>query len=370
MKTILTIIISLLLLPMAMQAQKNKIQGTWEGQMSDEWLEVNIRQEDNKICGYSYDYILDMPANHCKAYFEGYYDKFRDTWVLNGTGFFENSGDHVLMVMKFKPVRRQGKTVLVGSVITRSSLNSILGNERPSYVELELTSKRPKSVPGSDGPCFEPPVEKTEKPEKPKTATIRKTNPVSPPPVAEAKPKPVAPKKPTIVPKKPVNPKPPVVAKKPAVTPKPKPVPVETVNDKPHTDTLLKPKPVIPVTLDGEKRIASRKNKEMRRLVIHDKLIHLKVYDNGTIDNDTVSIYYNGRLLVDKQKLSEKAISVDLELDPQAKEHKITMYAENLGSIPPNTALVVVTAGKNRYELYSSANLQENAVLIFEYEPD
>ena len=369
MKTILSLLISLMLLPPFLQAQKNKIQGTWEGQMSDEWLEVNIRQEDNKICGYSYDYILDMPANHCKAYFEGYYDKFRDTWVLNGTGFFENSGDHVLMIMKFKPVRRAGKTVLVGSVITRSSFNSILGNERPSYVELELTSKRPKSVPGSNGPCFEPPVTKQEKSEKPKNATIKKPVPVNPP-VADSKPKskPVQPTKPPVKPSP--KPKPPVLATKPPVPAKPKPVPTESVNPKASPDSVLKPKPVIPVTLDGEKRIASRKNKEMRRLVIHDKLIHLKVYDNGTVDNDTVSIYYNGRLLVDKQKLSEKPISIDLELDLKAAEHKITMYAENLGSIPPNTALVVVTAGKNRYELYSSANLEENAVLVFEYEPN
>jgi hypothetical protein len=43
------------------------------------------------------------------------------------------------------------------------------------------------------------------------------------------------------------------------------------------------------------------------------------------------------------------------------------MFAENLGSIPPNTALIVVTAGNKRYELRSKASLEENAVLLFEY---
>ena len=84
----------------------------------------------------------------------------------------------------------------------------------------------------------------------------------------------------------------------------------------------------------------------MRRLTVNVDKINLKVYDNGVIDNDTVSIYYNGRLLVNRQKLSEKPINIDLTLDRSASEHTITMFAENLGSIPPNTALVVVTAGK------------------------
>jgi hypothetical protein len=46
------------------------------------------------------------------------------------------------------------------------------------------------------------------------------------------------------------------------------------------------------------------------------------------------------------------------------------MFAENLGSIPPNTALIVVTAGTKRYELHSSASLEENAVMLFEYKPE
>ena len=46
------------------------------------------------------------------------------------------------------------------------------------------------------------------------------------------------------------------------------------------------------------------------------------------------------------------------------------MVAENLGSIPPNTALIVVYAGNKRYELFSSASLEENAVLVFEYKPN
>ena len=102
---------------------------------------------------------------------------------------------------------------------------------------------------------------------------------------------------------------------------------------------------------------------------MNTRTINIKVYDNGIIDDDTVSIYFNNKLLVDKKRLSEKAIEFNIQLEDRADYQEITMYAENLGSIPPNTALMVVTAGDKRYELYASASMEENAVLRFEYHP-
>jgi hypothetical protein len=70
---------------------------------------------------------------------------------------------------------------------------------------------------------------------------------------------------------------------------------------------------------------------------------------------------------VSKQRLSETPIELNIDLDEGKTLHEFTMFAENLGSIPPNTALIVVTAGNKRYELRSKASLEENAVLLFEY---
>jgi hypothetical protein len=58
-----------------------------------------------------------------------------------------------------------------------------------------------------------------------------------------------------------------------------------------------------------------------------------------------------------------------LDVSDSNKTYELVMFAENLGSFPPNTALVVVTAGKKRYEFHSSANLNENAKLQFNYHP-
>lgn len=117
------------------------------------------------------------------------------------------------------------------------------------------------------------------------------------------------------------------------------------------------------------KTLDQRKNKEQSRITVGVKTINLKVYDNAIIDGDTVSIYYNGKLLVNKKLLTVNAINIDLELDENQTRHEIILFAENLGSIPPNTALIVITAGEKRYELFASASLEENAVLVFDYRP-
>ncbi len=376
MKILLHISTICWLLLSSLQGNAQSITGTWEGVMDDEWLQLNIRQEGNKICGYTYDYLLMNKRSHCRAYFEGYYDKTEEYWVLNGTGFYENEGQHVLMRMKFWLDKSTSPHRLRGVIGLKNSPGSYMGISQAVRVSLSKTSGKPNTIPGSDSPCFEPEKYITKEKE-PQPEAPRATEPpvaVKPPIV---KPKPKVPVKPKVTtPVKPVRPQAPAPQVKKPSKPAP-PIKKNPVEAKPKLDTTVKltrkdtvqlkplaqnqPKPV--------QKLLERKNKEMSRLVVNVRNINIKVYDNGVVDNDTVSIYYNGKLLVNKKRLTEDAINLNITLDEDADLHKITMYAENLGSIPPNTALVVVTAGKKRYELFSSANLEENAVLVFEYKP-
>jgi hypothetical protein len=45
------------------------------------------------------------------------------------------------------------------------------------------------------------------------------------------------------------------------------------------------------------------------------------------------------------------------------------MVAQNLGSIPPNTALMMVQAGDQRYTVRLSSTEQKNAMVRFRYQP-
>ncbi len=91
--------------------------------------------------------------------------------------------------------------------------------------------------------------------------------------------------------------------------------------------------------------------------------LKLDVYDNGEIDGDMISIFYNQQIILSNQKLTHKSIRIDITLDSTQTSNEITMFAENLGLIPPNTALLIINDGKNRYEVHLSSNLEKNAAV-------
>jgi dipeptidyl-peptidase 4 len=124
-----------------------------------------------------------------------------------------------------------------------------------------------------------------------------------------------------------------------------------------------------PTVKKDEPTVPSRKNSVFGRLEVNDRNVTLDIFDNGTIDGDSISVYYNNKLLVANRGLTDKAIVVQLMLDDKAPQHEIVLFAHNLGSISPNTATVVVKSGGKRYELRSSASLTENAVLMLDYKP-
>ncbi|HEY0676777.1 MAG TPA: hypothetical protein VGD17_00775 [Chitinophagaceae bacterium] len=172
--------------------------------------------------------------------------------------------------------------------------------------------------------------------------------------------------------------------KKPATTtkkPVPPPVKKDTVTERPvvrtnPSTTITKPAKIDSVkspekkitSVPVPKALSNRQNELIRTIVVNTTDVVVDLYDNGTIDNDTVSVYLDKKLVVSKQRLTEKAITVKLKLDEQNDYHELVMVAENLGEIPPNTSLMVVRAGNKQYEVRITSNEQKNAVVIFKYE--
>jgi archaellum component FlaF (FlaF/FlaG flagellin family) len=91
----------------------------------------------------------------------------------------------------------------------------------------------------------------------------------------------------------------------------------------------------------------------------------LTLYDNGEVDGDTVSVLLNGQLILEKQGLSTVAIKKTIYIPANTDRMELVMYAESLGSIPPNTGLLVIRDGKQLYEVRFSGDLQKNAAIVF-----
>ena len=113
--------------------------------------------------------------------------------------------------------------------------------------------------------------------------------------------------------------------------------------------------------------LLGRENKLIKRLTTSSKKITLDLYDNGTIDNDTIIIYDNNKVIANLKRLSYKAIHVELEFT--TGQHDIIIVAHNMGSIPPNTALVVLNDANNRQEFFITTTNKVNAKFEFVYKP-
>lgn len=109
----------------------------------------------------------------------------------------------------------------------------------------------------------------------------------------------------------------------------------------------------------------NRATKEVKLLQVKSNKIKIDIYDDGEIDNDIVSVSFNKTMIVEDKILTAKAHTLNLEL-AEGKTNELVLYAENLGDIPPNTALMVISDGTNRYEVRLSADMKNNASIKFE----
>lgn len=122
-----------------------------------------------------------------------------------------------------------------------------------------------------------------------------------------------------------------------------------------------------PVT---SKIFRSRENELVKTITTDAKEIIINIYDNGTIDNDTISVYLDKKLVLHNARLTDQPLTLKFKLDEDTDFHELVMVAENLGEIPPNTSLMVVNAGKKQYEVRITSTEQKNAVVIFKYEKE
>ncbi|ODT92818.1 MAG: hypothetical protein ABS85_08280 [Sphingobacteriales bacterium SCN 48-20] len=112
-----------------------------------------------------------------------------------------------------------------------------------------------------------------------------------------------------------------------------------------------------------EGQYKQRENIVNNEIEVDSDSLTVDFYDNGEVDGDSISVFFNSQLLAFYQRLSTKAIHFDLVLDSTKDVNEISMFADNLGSIPPNTALMIVSDGKKRHEIRMTSNLEKNAVL-------
>ncbi|TKK68305.1 hypothetical protein FC093_11770 [Ilyomonas limi] len=159
--------------------------------------------------------------------------------------------------------------------------------------------------------------------------------------------------------------KPPVITRKPPLLKKDtSQLSIQQPITKPPVteDTVPRRVPVPPA-------LTKRENSLVRKITTDSPDIKIDLYDNGEIDGDTITVYHNNEVVAYKKLLGTEPVTIHVKATAKNSLHEFIMYADNLGKIPPNTALMVITTGGQRYELSISSSLQKNAKVVIQYQP-
>jgi hypothetical protein len=108
---------------------------------------------------------------------------------------------------------------------------------------------------------------------------------------------------------------------------------------------------------------------KVTEIQVHNKNLQLQMLDYLKVDNDTVSVYLNRRILAKNVWISKRAAVINFSLDPTRQMHEILLYAENLGEIPPNTSELLIIDGEDTHRVMIVSDKQKTAAVYLKYKP-
>ena len=344
--------------------QAQNISGQWKGEFIDQsskygsWggdkceYVLELEANGSQVTGYSYTYFSNGEKRYytiCKL--SGTYDKAKkyvevkeyertktnvpveigNCFQVHKLTFFKKTdGDESLEGSWVPAPKQQGNCGYGNTLLTRRNLKASF----PGFKNPSTTTKTPPAYSRVNTPKIKQPVAPKKLPD---LADKNKTTAGVAPKTVPAKTKPAVAQSP-------------VLAKK------------DTQFQQPQLATV---KPVVPATIIAGNRYEKRNNTVIKTIEIENDKVRVDLYDNGEIDGDSISLFLNGRLLASRKKLTAQPLSFTLTKDELQENNDLVMYAENLGTIPPNTALMIVTDGNKRYEVRITSDLQKSGTIKF-----
>ena len=147
-----------------------------------------------------------------------------------------------------------------------------------------------------------------------------------------------------------------------------------SVVNEPETTVSILPKPApvkepvakpmyIPPTV--EQMFASRKKNFVTEIPVAGDTLELNFYDHAEIDGDSISLFLNNHLVQKNILLKAQPYTVKFVVKDLDTSNELTMVAENLGSIPPNTSLMVAWINGIRYEARLESDEKSSAMIRF-----
>ena len=325
------------------------ITGTWKGKINRQKVEIKIIQNGDSLTGTSYYY---ESANNYRRYsIRGYFDAatnaavwWDDQLITEKTGRFTliTPGKNPMVSRADFNCPGSGRMMLDGKTAPKENELEIKGE-----VHLDKTSKNEfedewdyvieNYLVGANDPDI--------------IDSIGSLSLV-PSPVVE-------------------DPLPPVVDKKELEK-------INTPPQKPAEKIFTKDEPVIqknPPVLNNnavptkipaiEEKFAAREKVFIKEIPVTGDTLELRFYDNAEIDGDSISLFLNDKLLFQHIRLTGNAYIIRLAVSELKEINELTMVAENMGTIPPNTSYMVAIVNEKRYDAYLASSEGSSAMIRF-----
>ena len=318
--------------------QAQTITGAWKGKIGSAHTELKLIKKGDSLLGTSYYYT--SRSNYVRYAVKGYFDPNSNSVVwwdeamledrLSGRIFGSDGKEALLSVADFncpgeKTMRLDGESTdrddkdkPRGTVALQKIPSSGFHDEWDFVLENYIYGANDPEIIDSIARMHGVPNEVTEEKETELASTKVKTVPKNDPSIAVKAP--------------------PIVEKK-----NPGPVPTGTAQQK-YSSREKKLATVIPVMGDS---------------------IELRFYDNAVVDGDSIAVFLNDKMVFEHVRLNNKPYTMKLSVDDLGEDNEMVMVAENLGTIPPNTSLMVAIVDGKRFEARLESTENSSALIRF-----
>jgi hypothetical protein len=347
-----------ILLVICIQVQAQPITGVWKGKMGNSRVELKLIRKGDSLIGTSYYY--DSKSNYRRYSVKGYFDdKNNDVVWYDDVLIEDHNANHSVPLLAVADFNCPGE-----GVMKLDGKSSGKENNKKDKKELHLVKGNTPVFPdewdflienyayGVSHPEIVDSIEQMafhQGEDLPGQGYARASGqstyhaPQQTPTVTEE----------------------PVAETKSANTPDAKTKQSHTIVEKPVTSDQPLTAPVFlpPALQTNEERFSSRTKILQQVIPIKGDSIELRFYDNAEIDGDSIAVFLNGRLLKEHILLAEEAYSMKIAVTDLQSDNELVMVAENLGTIPPNTSLMVALVEDKRYEAHLQSTEGSSAMV-------
>ena len=356
-KSIVSALLFFVCLAVFISGSTQQITGSWKGRINNQRVELKIIQKGDSLTGTSY--YSSLTGGNKRYSIRGYFDPvdnsavWWDDALITADGAKETN-DNLLSVADFN-CPGGGRMYLNGKSAKKQTPANTTG--KVDLTKTEESSHRDEwdfvlenYNLGANDPYI---IDSISRIAANRKATIKST----PDPVREVRS--VVPKQPDVARNKlPVTK---AIKIPPAISPSKKesvPVPLPA-----PVKIIQKAAPPKPETID--EMFTNRKKLVTKEIALEGDSIKLSFYDNAEVDGDSISLFLNSKLIFTHVRLAATPYTITLPVSELANVNDLVMVAENLGSIPPNTAFMIAMVGNNRYEAYLESTEQISSVIRF-----